>query len=274
MTTLSRRRMLLGVSALGLGASAAWRSPVAQAGGWMPGDPAEQWRHRMRMQMSTRAEDIPWWYTGRIYAQVGNAAPLHLFNLEGTEIYWPRPLADGSYAVSSRTLSFFRDKQTGEMLREFVNPYTNETISVSPNRMGGKDRANYSAAGLRFDFEGVPDRPPMPWVAEWQRSGDQVWYTSSRGLEFMPQPWLESMSVFCPLASFTDPAVANLPTLFSSTYLSPWMEWMNMGDRPGHLVWHSSGRKLQSIDEIPDEYRSRADREYGGLLTAAPDSWD
>ena len=49
---------------------------------------------------------------------------------------------------------------------------------------------------------------------------------------------------------------------------------MDMGDRPGHLVWHSSGRKLASVDEIPDEYRRRADAEFDGLLTAAPDSWD
>lgn len=274
MTGLSRRTLLTGISALGFGAALQARVSPVYAGGWSPGDPADQWRHMVRMQMSTRAEDVLWWYTGRIYAQVGNAAPVHLFNLEGTEIYWPRPLADGSFSVSSRTLTFFRDKQSGEMIREYKNPYTDELISVSPNRLGGKDGASYAAAGLRFTGEGRPERPAAPWVAEWHRSGDQVWFTSGRALDFLPQPSLETMTVFCPLASFTDTRIVKLPTMFSSTYLSPWMGWMNMGDRPGHLVWHSSGRKLGSVDEIPDEYRRRVEKEYGGVLTAAPESWD
>ncbi len=274
MTVLSRRQVLSGISVLGLGAAVNWRDAGAAAhSNWVPGAPDAQWRNMIRMQMSTRPEDIHWWYTGRIYAQVGNEQPRHLFNLEGTEIYWVRPVADG-FSVSSRTLTFFRDPMTGEMLREFSNPYTDRVTPVQPNRLGGKDGAIYTSGGWRYVGLMPADKPPTPWQIEWHRSGDLVWLTSSRFSRILPQPWLEAMSVFCPLDTFLDSRVGNLPTHFTSTYLSPWMAWMDMGERPGHLVWHSSGRKLASVDEIPDEYRRRADAEFNGLLTAAPDSWD
>ena len=45
---------------------------------------------------------------------------------------------------------------------------------------------------------------------------------------------------------------------------------LDMGDRPGHLVWHAGGAKLRSIDELPAEYRRRAEKEYPALLSADP----
>ena len=69
MAKLTRRTVLTGISALGLGAIAQARDTTAVSGArWLPGNADEHWRHLVRMQMSTRSEDVPWWYTGRIYA--------------------------------------------------------------------------------------------------------------------------------------------------------------------------------------------------------------
>ncbi len=275
MGRLTRRTLLSGIGALGLGAIVQARETNIDPGAeWLPGETADHWRHLVRMQMSTRSEDVPWWYTGRIYAQVGDQAPQHLLNLEGTEIYWVRGLPDGAFSISARTLTFFRDKDSGEMLREFANPLTGKTVTVQANRLGGKDGSTYSAAGWRFTEPPMAQDTPNPWRFEWHRSGDLAWFTSSRFSRALPQPWLESMTVFCAVDTLLDPDRHNLPTHFTSTYLSPWPRWLEMGDRPGHLVWHSSGKKLASIDEIPDEYRRRVDREHGGVLTARPASWN
>jgi len=272
---ISRRLLVSGIGALGLGAGTQVRAAPtpASADAWMPRALEDQFRASIRMRMSVQPEDILWWYTGRIYGQVGNEAPRHLFNLEGTEIYWPIPLEDGSFLVSSRTLTFFRDRESGEMIREYRNPYTNAINIVRPNQLGGRDNSLYSAKGWGYGSDVVSQPTLTPWQIEWNRSGDTLWLVSSRYLSDLPQPWLESMTVFCPVDRFRDPEVTNIPALFSSTYLSPWQGWMDMGDRPGHLVWHSSGRKLDSIDQLPEEYRRRAEAEHGGLLTANPDSW-
>ena len=49
----------------------------------------------------------------------------------------------------------------------------------------------------------------------------------------------------------------------------PWLAWMEMGDRPGHLLWHAAGAKLPGLDALPDEYRQRAEQEYPERLKVA-----
>jgi hypothetical protein len=66
----------------------------------------------------------------------------------------------------------------------------------------------------------------------------------------------------------------------------PWLEWMEMGDemgdemgnemgagvgedRPGHLLWHAAGSKLQSTDQLPLDYRKRAEAEYPERMKVA-----
>jgi len=272
---LTRRTLIAGVTSLGIATVASGgEGALINDANWLPGEPTEAWRHLLRMQMSTLPEDVPWWYTGRIYAQVGDSAPEHLMNIEGTEIYWVRELSADSYAISGRTLTFFLDKDSGEMLREFVNPYTGQKVRVEANRLGGRDGSIYSAAGWRFTSSAMHQPEPNPWQAEWHRAETLVWLTSSRFSKALPQPWLESMTVFCPLQALLDTSLQRLPAHFTSTYLSPWPRWLQMDGHPGHLVWHSSGKKLNSADQIPAAYRRRVDAEYGGLLSARPETWE
>nr|BBD50083.1 hypothetical protein [Haliea sp. ETY-M] len=244
-------------------------------GEWLPGSDDDVWRHTVRMQGSTKPEDVVWWYTGRIYAQVGESEPRHLFNLEGTEIYYYEAHPDGGFVVSSRTLTFFRDAESGAMIRRFDNPYTGKVNEVGANRLGGRHNARYDASGWRFVSPelGMGERS-QPWTFEWQRAEDLAWFTSSRYLREMPQPWLECMTVFCPADALLDASRHNLPAHFSSTYLAPFPRWMEMGEHPGHVMWHSSGNKLSTAEAIPEEYRRRVAAEYGGVLTAHPDSFD
>ena len=273
--TFTRREVLAGGGFLALASAVPGIAGPHWGGDWLPGGASTGWRHTIRLQGSTQPEDVVWWYTGRIYAQVGESEPRHLFNLEGTEIYWYEEQDDGGILVRSRTLTFYRDAQSGEMIRSFRNPYTGETNEPEANRLGGRHNARYDADGWRFISAelGAGERSE-PWQIEWQRADDLAWFTSSRYLRAMPQPWLESMTVFCPLEALQDTSRHNLPAHFSSTYLAPFPRWMDMGDHPGHVVWHSSGNKLRGAGSIPAEYRARVDAEYGGVLTAHPDSFD
>jgi hypothetical protein len=49
-----------------------------------------------------------------------------------------------------------------------------------------------------------------------------------------------------------------------------WLKWMDMKDQPGHVIWHASGVKLQSMDQLPRAYRERAEEEYPDRLSARP----
>ncbi|WP_446831092.1 DUF1838 family protein [Candidatus Foliamicus sp.] len=273
---LSRRAMLGGLGALGLGGALSIEAAHAASGGIFPeADDKDAWlKSWMRMQASFEEQDSPWWYMGRIYAQIGESEPRHILDLEGTEIYWARPLGDGQFSISSRTLTFFKDPATGEMLDEFANPYTGENIPVRPNILGGRDGARYSNEGMTFSERIDPSGQLRRWNWQWTHSGRHVWLMASRGMQHMPQPWLEAFTMFCLADDFADSSISSLRSSFSSTYFSPWLHWMGMEGREGHLIWHSSGCKLESVDEVSEAYRERADRLFPGKLTANPDSFD
>jgi len=281
----SRRAMLGGLGGLGLGAAlsmGACGRPGSTAAGPLnaggvlpePGNREAWFKAWMRMQSSLEEKDSPWWYMGRIYAQVGEAEPKHIVDLEGTEIYWARPLDNGEVSISSRTLTFFKDPATGEMLDEFANPYTGESLPVHPNILGGRDGARYTLEGMVFSERIDPARELRRWNWQWTHSGRHIWMMASRGLAHMPQPWMEAFTMFCLADDFADPAIASLRSSFSSTYFSPWLPWMGMSGRQGHLIWHSSGCKLNSVDEVSEAYRARADRLFPGQLTANPESFE
>jgi hypothetical protein len=80
----------------------------------------------------------------------------------------------------------------------------------------------------------------------------------------------QRQSLFTRRQDLLDSSVTALPATFSSTVFMGWLKWMNMTDEPGHVIWHASGAKLRSLDELPREYRERAEREYPERMTAKP----
>ena len=209
----------------------------------------------MKLHASVVDGRIPWYYTGRIYAALGANAPVHLFNFEGTEIYWVKRLGADDWRVSSSTLTFYRDRTSGEYLDAFENPLTGRSVSVRPNVLRAK-----IAFGTRVSAPGYEISPGnlLPWQMEVQALGGTVWLTTSRYLASAPQPWIEVQSMLGPEKTVNDPRVASVSSTFSSTYLAPWLAWLDMGETAGHLVWHAAGCKLSGIDEIPSSYRERA----------------
>jgi hypothetical protein len=91
----------------------------------LPGtDPRDHLQGIVRMQGSTREEDVPWWFTGVIFAVTGterDSATAGAIRGHGDLLVPAR--CDG-YLLGGNTVTFFRDFETGEYLREFRNPWT------------------------------------------------------------------------------------------------------------------------------------------------------
>lgn len=240
------------------------------------GDPSGQLRHLVRMQGSLREQDVPWWFTGVIFAVTGDkATPQPLVRFEGLEVYWFEHVGQG-YRLGGHTVTFFRDYLTGEYLSEFANPWTGQTDAVKPAVQGGNLGFAYTTDGIwpvRLDGStfGEPKRAPLR--LQWHAVGDHVWLQHQTVYPpGMPPMHGQRQTMFAPRAAFLDERVDTLPSAFSSTVFMGWLKWMSMGDRPGHVIWHASGAKLRSIDELPKEFLARARREYPERLSARPAS--
>lgn len=263
---------------LGLGGLVAATEALPRVGGDLPAAvpdltvPAENLRALARMTASLEERDVPWWYDGTIFGVVPGEHPRALVKFEGMELYWLRHLPGGEYELIGNTVTFFRDVATGAFLTEFENPYTQARNAVpAAVQGGGPGRGfNFSARGIRFTPL-LDKLPEEPLVLDWAFTRDRVWmHNHTRYPPGLPPPRWQQQTMFATLADFANPRLASVPVVFGSTVFMPWLKWMDMGERPGHVVWHASGAKLGSIDELPREYRARAEKEYPQLMTADP----
>lgn len=275
---LTRRELMPGLLALGLSdASFSGEVPTAAAPGQAHSpqfDPAENLRQIVRMQGSLREQDVPWWFTGVIFAVTGEGeTPRPLVRFEGMEIYWFRHLPDG-YLLGGNTVTFFRDFVTNAFLYEFRNPWTGRTDEVKPAVQGGNLGFHYTTEGIwpaRLNAEPFTAPVRAPLRLQWHRMGEHVWLQHQTIYPpGMPPMHGQRQSMFATRRDFENRRLEALPTVFSSTVFMGWLKWMDMKDQAGHVVWHASGAKLKSIDELPFEYRARAEREFPQRMTARP----
>lgn len=275
MPDVTRRGFMIGTSLIALGLSTDALPRVAGSPGRRVPDlalPENNLRALVRMTASLEERDVPWWYDGTIYGVVAGENPRPLVKFEGMELYWMRHLPGGDYELIGNTVTFFRDLATGQMIDSFQNPYTSARNTVpAAVQGGGPGRGfNYSVKGIRAT-KFLEQLPEKPLVLDWSFARDMVWLHNETAYPpGLPPPRAQRQTMFAPLKSLLDRRRDSLPAVFSSTVFMPWLKWMEMGERPGHVVWHASGAKLNSIDELPDEYRQRAEKEYPQLMTADP----
>ncbi|MEO8444621.1 MAG: DUF1838 family protein [Gammaproteobacteria bacterium] len=279
-TTVTRRSLALGALqfSTGLLALGAASEALPRVGGALPPHvpdlavPANNLRALVRLTASLEECNVPWWYDGTIFGVVPGENPRPLVKFEGMELYWMQHLPGGAYELTGNTVTFFRDVDTGAMLTEFRNPYTKAINPVSPAVQGGGPGRgfNYSVKGIRFTRL-LDQLPESPLVLDWTFARDMVWlHNWTRYPPGLPPPRWQQQTMFASQKDFLDDKLAAVPVVFGSTVHMPWLKWLDMGDRPGHVVWHAGGAKLRSIDELPAEYRQRIEREYPALLSANP----
>lgn len=213
---------------------------------------------RMRASLGN-VDQTPWHYNGTLYAQRNSEQPIPMIRIEGMESYRVIVLEDGTYEIIGNMLTFFRDLETGEYIDEFKNPITGEINKIKPNtRRASIGRGmNVSSMGVRPTpfIEQMPDKPLL---IDWSFGPETVWMQDQTSYPpGLNEPRLQRMTMFAPLNEFTNPDIQSLSSAFTATVLMPWLPWMNMDDYEGHTLWHASGVKLKTIEELPSDYYER-----------------
>ena len=106
---------------------------IASAFELTPG--AGQLKAQRKITCST-IDDKPivyWWY-GRMYSRVQGEADRLLFRVEGMNIRACTSIKDpergDGFRMVSRELLFYQDPKTGEIMNQWTNPWTGETVEV------------------------------------------------------------------------------------------------------------------------------------------------
>lgn len=165
------------------------------------------------------------------------AAPVELMRLQGMEMYQMRRRGPGSFMMKGSTVTFMTDVASGEW----------------PSWVADE----------------IPDAALKLW---WTAVGGFVWLHNETvyppGLN---QPRKQRQSNFVRKDHFADRSLRNLPCAFTVSFWAPWSWCLGMEDMPGHMVWHTSGTKLNSVDDLPDMYRKRIEKDYPEMMTVKVD---
>lgn len=278
--SLSRRSWLAGSLILGAGVGAESSSANTSESTAVAGSGPETWRSHehlrnlVRMQGSLLEEDVRWWFTGVIFGVRGEGeTPRPLVRFEGMEVYWFSHRGE-DFQLGGHTVTFFRDFETGEFLYEFVNPYTGKREAVKPAVQGGNLGFAYTRDGIwPVRLDGTPLGEPVrkPLRVQWHEMGPHIWLQHQTVYPpGMPPMHGQRQTIFAQRDALLDTRKNSVPASFSSVVFMNWLKWMDMKDQPGHVIWHASGVKLQSMDQLPRAYRERAEKEHPNRLSARP----
>lgn len=197
-----------------------------------------------------------------------------LIGLRGSESTWWTKKDDDTWLRHSSTLSFYEDLETGKFIDEFNNPFTGKVNKITPSFIRHKEglflttRGEYYGTMKKAFPDHYKDEPLKP---EWKLDGDVLRIRgSSKFPPILPMPTLEAGTRFAKASEVFDPAVETPSAVTSGWNIRPWERWLEMGDTPGHVIWHFDGVKLTDVELHDRDYLERA-RAFTPLFDKSPE---
>lgn len=236
------------------------------------------------------------WYGGRVIGTRPGEADKHLFDFEGFSVARMLPLGDGNYRKVLREVGFYLDKDTGEILETFLNPYSGERVNVVPI---ANDPFNFTYTEYYPDpprYGGLnKERPPRrPYLLNWRDFGDRVLMYRDINLYYpsalQPDEWprespgpmtrvSEMFSYNFEKAKLLDPSLTSIEHMGVWNRITPWLPWMLMDQGPGHCVyvcdfsgrdtWEGIPQKIiDAAAAIDPKYLEAPTKDYGPNLSS------
>jgi Protein of unknown function (DUF1838) len=223
---------------------------------------------RMDMDLDPTKEKLGW-LKGVAYGVRDNEAVRPLLGVEGFSMTRSKRLEDGSWRRMLREIVFYRDLKTGEILKNWHNPYTNEDVRVVPI---ANDPFNYNIGEFYPDppsYGGLNTaKPPKrPFILPWTEGPNgtlilptdiHLFYPSGLQPSKWPRESAGSFSRVSEMFLYTikrkdaeNPNLTNIPVTGTWSRITPWLPWMLMGQAPGHMSYFTTFATLKSLSDMP-----------------------
>ncbi|TSB01663.1 DUF1838 family protein [Sphingorhabdus contaminans] len=216
-------------------------------------------------------------WSGKVYSRVTGEPDRMLFLGEGMNIRTcvtvDDPKRGKGWRLVSREIMLYLDPKTGEVLRKWTNPWTDETVDVmhiANDPVNQRPQFATNADGTTYKFIG---RREGRWIfAPFEAplfyhnvlAGDYQDYIGGK---------YHAMEIF----DFAYDAEEILNTKYPTAYpivswvrISDWMPWMKMRGRQGQMVFNAMGNKLKSFDELPAVLKDEIRLNYPAYIAPPP----
>ncbi|MGJ5673446.1 MAG: DUF1838 family protein [Nostochopsis sp.] len=190
--------------------------------------------------------------TGSMYAQpLDQDEPIHLFDFLGVDISrCIQDKANSRWTLVSRKFSLYLDPQTGQILKQWQNPWTGETLNIMhrsydyqefqiPPQINAYIAPEISFVSLDFNLKLPNPLAKNPQLTDYS---PEEFLRSSDSYKFIfPTVILDEREE----NSQSDRTVA-----MSYYRMGPWEPWMKMKGKPGFLVLNYTGAKTDAFEDL------------------------
>lgn len=236
-------------------------------------DPVAKLHAHLRLERTLAEESTTLtWYHWIVFMVPEVKAPIPVMRYEGIEYSMLRHLGDNNFRLHAHNLSYPRDLTTGEYTSEVFNPITGKMASVKPTIILNDPGTIHNPKGFR-NING--DGTYQERYAMFRLEDNLLKLDSVRGAPpDKPITHQENSCAWCPFDEFANPNISSLSQHFVGSYLYEYPGWLGMGDRPGHMMGMFDGKKINSIEELPDDFLDRTRKEHPDLLKPQWDHFD
>lgn len=262
------------------GSALALATAPAQARTLDPSVPEDALEISKRMQCGESADKpAVYHWSGNIYGRSPGIPDKLLFKGEGMNIRRcvevTDPVRGDGWRLISREIMLMLDPATGEVLSSWENPYTGKTVEVMHihnDPVNGRPNFARGADGKPFALGSL--RETGPWV--FMPFEAPLFYTNPLAGEYQQYVGNQyhAMEIFDFAALKSELYDSTTPTAYpmiSWVRISQWAPWMEMGDRPGQMVFNAMGRKLAGgFEELPDVLKAEIRANYPIYEDAPP----
>ena len=216
-------------------------------------------------------------WRGGVYSRVPGEKDINVFNLYGMNVRQCVTVKDEKrgtgYRMVSREIMLYLDPKTNEVLRKFKNPWSgaiNDVFHVA------NDPVNNPAFFGR-DAEGkTADNPLKEINGTWYISNVvRLFYTNPLAGDY--QQYVGGTYHVTELFNFSGEMVDLLDSKKPVAYptiawvrISPWLPWMEMGNRAGMLYFNAVSKKLKNFDQLADVMKAEIAANYPEYVAPPP----
>jgi hypothetical protein len=232
-----------------------------------------------KVQCSTEDQHpTVYYWVGETWARVEGEPDKLLFRFEGMNVRQcatvTDPVRGKGFRQVSREVLYYKDPATGEIVDDWKNPWTGETVKVIHI---ANDPVNFRGPIFPKGADGKPYRSDI------QVMGNQWWGTTTVPL-FYRNPLAgdyqdyvggmyhatEMFNFFGNVANLSDPKTTSAEVSVAWARLSDWLPWMKMRGRSGQLYFNGAGRKLGSYAELPEGMRKLIEARHPAFKEPPP----
>lgn len=222
-------------------------------------------------------EPVVYWWEGNVYSRVPGERDRHLFSYQGMNVRACKSVSHEKkgygYRMVSREVLFYMDPESGKILDTWKNPWTGDTVDVMHVANDPVNRPPLYANGPRGPFElDVTEKGgwylynfEVPLFYENPLGGKYQEYV---GGKYQAN---EMFNFYIPKGALLDASrtgVSNV--LIGWSRMSQWLPWMKMGGRPGQLMYHGIGRRLDNFEDLPEKMRTEIKANYPTFTSPPP----